>query len=117
MLGLIRRERAKACRRGDGRGVLARGGRGFLASPRERRGGGGALAGVAGVGVGGFADGKVHSDWSAGPIVPPRLGMVTVEGWVVDVASPSQTGARLLIAPTYIEALAPGRTPRRIRVG
>jgi competence protein ComEC len=34
----------------------------------------------------------------------------------VDVASPSQTGARLLIAPVAIENLAPARTPRFIRI-
>ena len=66
----------------------------------------------------GFAAGKLHSDWAAGPIAPAHAGMVDVEGWVVDVANPSDTGARLLIAPVRDRRGAdPDRTlPRRIRI-
>jgi competence protein ComEC len=76
----------------------------------------GLLAGLAAAAVCGLADGKLHADQAAGPIAPPRLGMVAIEGWVVDVASPSQTGARLLIAPTAIQGLEPERMPRRVRI-
>jgi competence protein ComEC len=64
----------------------------------------------------GALGGKLRSDLSAAPIAPPHLGMVGVDGWVVDVAKPSATGARLLIAPTAIQGLAPERTPRLIRL-
>ena len=49
-------------------------------------------------------------------IAPADLGMVRVEGWVVDIASPSERGERLLIAPVRIGRLAPDDTPTRIRV-
>jgi competence protein ComEC len=39
-----------------------------------------------------------------------------VEGFVVDVESPSQRGPRLLIAPVSIARLAPSATPARIRI-
>lgn len=64
----------------------------------------------------GLAAAKLHSDLAAGPIVPPKLGMVGIEGWVVDVANPSESGARLLIAPTAIDGLAPAQIPRRVRI-
>lgn len=76
----------------------------------------GVVAGLAAAAVCGLAAGKLHSDWAAAPIAPPHLGMVTIEGWVADVASPSPTGARLLIAPVSIEGLAAERTPRFVRI-
>ena len=39
----------------------------------------------------GFAAGKLHADLAAGPVAPAHMGMVGIEGWVVDVAKPSQT--------------------------
>lgn len=48
--------------------------------------------------------------------VAPVLQAVTIEGWVVEVASPSESGPRLVIAPTYIEGLSPDATPLRVRV-
>ncbi len=74
------------------------------------------FAGLAALAVCGFAAGKLHSDWAAGPIAPPRLGMVDIDGWVADVASPSETGARLLIAPVSVRGLSAERTPRLVRV-
>jgi competence protein ComEC len=64
----------------------------------------------------GLAAAKLRSDVAAAPIVPPKLGVVTVEGFVVDVANPSQTGQRLLIAPTWVSGLSPRQTPKRVRV-
>ncbi len=64
----------------------------------------------------GFLIAKLHSDAVATPIVPPKLGVVGVTGWVVDVASPSERGPRLLIAPTRISRLAPWQTPARVRL-
>ncbi len=64
----------------------------------------------------GFADGKLVTQWAAAPVAPANLGLVRVEGWVVDVASPSQGRTRLLIAPTFIAGLAPTATPVRVRV-
>jgi competence protein ComEC len=76
----------------------------------------GVIAGLIAVMTCGLAGAKMHSDLSAAPIAPAHMGMVTVDGWVVDVANPSETGARLLIAPVRIEGLAPAATPRRIRI-
>jgi len=64
----------------------------------------------------GFADAKLVTQWAAAPVAPANLGVVRVEGWVVDVASPSQGRTRLLIAPTFIAGLAPAATPARVRV-
>ena len=63
----------------------------------------------------GFLAAKVRTLRAAAPILPP-MAAALVEGWVVDVASPSQTGQRLLIAPTSIAGVAPERTPNRVRV-
>ncbi len=64
----------------------------------------------------GFADAKLVTQWAAAPVAPSTLGVVRLEGWVVDVASPSQGRPRLLIAPTFIAGLAPAATPLRVRV-
>jgi competence protein ComEC len=50
------------------------------------------------------------------PLAPVSQGLTTVEGWVVDVDSPGAKGARVLIAPAWIEDLSPDRTPTRIRL-
>jgi competence protein ComEC len=63
----------------------------------------------------GVLAGKIQTIDLNGPIAPPLAG-VTVEGWVVDVASRGSTGPRLLIAPTYIRGLPPHRVPKRVRV-
>jgi competence protein ComEC len=64
----------------------------------------------------GFADAKLVTQAAQAPVAPANLGVVRIEGWVVDVASPSQGRPRLLIAPTFISGLAPNATPIRIRV-
>lgn len=74
-----------------------------------------AVSGLAAVVAVGFLVAKLHSDAVATPIVP-ALGVTTVEGFVVDVESPSQRGPRLLIAPVSIARLAPAATPSRIRI-
>jgi competence protein ComEC len=51
----------------------------------------------------------------AAPVIAER-GSFTVEGWVVDVASPGSGGGRLVIAPFEISGLEPDRIPRRVRV-
>jgi competence protein ComEC len=64
----------------------------------------------------GLLGAKLRSDIAAAPIVPGSLGVVSVDGWVVDVANPSQTGQRLLIAPVRISHLRSDETPKRIRI-
>jgi competence protein ComEC len=64
----------------------------------------------------GFSVAKLRSDHVAAPIVPAALGVVTVQGFVVDVDTPSQSGPRLLIAPTSISGLAPAQLPLRVRI-
>ena len=74
------------------------------------------LAGLTAVAAGGLLVAKMHSDAVAAPIAPANLGVVAVEGWVVDIASPSERGERLVIAPVAIQKLAPAATPTRIRI-
>ena len=74
------------------------------------------FAGLLAVAASGLADAKLHSDMIAAPVVPTGLGVTSVEGFVVDVASPGQTGQRLLIAPTAIGGVDPGRLPLRVRL-
>ncbi|MBP7704380.1 MAG: ComEC/Rec2 family competence protein [Caulobacter sp.] len=64
----------------------------------------------------GFLAGKVRSTLVAAPVVPVEQRARMVEGWVVDVASPGTSGMRLLIAPTYVQGLAPEETPVRVRI-
>jgi competence protein ComEC len=75
-----------------------------------------ALAGLLAVAACGLLVAKMHSDAVAAPIAPADLGVVAVEGWVVDIASPSERGERLVIAPVAIDKLEPAATPTRIRV-
>jgi len=64
----------------------------------------------------GFCAGKLRTEMTAAPIVPAGIGVVPMDGWVVDVATPSEHGERLLIAPTWIAGLSPARTPKRVRI-
>jgi len=64
----------------------------------------------------GFSAAKLRSDHVAAPIVPAGLGVTVVEGLVVDIDTPSQSGTRLLIAPTYISHLTTEQLPLRIRI-
>ncbi len=72
-----------------------------------------ALAATAAVG---FCVAKLHSDTMAAPIAPVRPGFTRVDGWVVDVDTPSPRGERLLIAPVRIRGLTPAETPVRVRI-
>lgn len=73
-------------------------------------------SGLAAVIALGFLVSKLHSDAMATPIVPVKFGVASLEGFVVDVESPSERGPRLLIAPVAIAHLAPEATPSRIRI-
>jgi competence protein ComEC len=75
-----------------------------------------ACAGLAALAAAGFLVAKLHSDRVAAPIAPARGGVVTVQGWVVDVDTPSERGERVLIAPVAISGLAPDATPTRVRI-
>src|SRR5665213_958377 len=74
------------------------------------------LAGLAAVASLGLFTAKLHSDQIAAPIAPANLGAPAVEGWVVDIETPSERGERLLIAPTWVSGLRLESTPRRIRI-
>ncbi len=75
-----------------------------------------ALLGLCAVAAGGFAAAKLHSDAMATPIAPAGRGMVRIEGWVVDLDTPSPRGERVVIAPVRISGLAPAATPGRVRI-
>ena len=64
----------------------------------------------------GLAAAKVRQARVDAPMAPPSERPVTVEGWVVDVDSPGARGARVLIAPAWIEGLGPQDTPHRVRL-
>ncbi len=66
-------------------------------------------------GAAGTLAAKIQTVNLKGPTAPVLAG-VTVEGWVVDVASRGTTGPRLMIAPTYIRGLRSDQTPKRVRV-
>jgi len=73
-------------------------------------------AALTAVTVCGFAGAKLCTELAAAPIAPAHLGVVPVEGFVVDVANPSERGARLLIAPVSVGGLAPEDVPKRVRL-
>ena len=89
----------------------------WFAALRWARSSGAILAAglLAAVGAG-FLVAKAHSDAVAAPIAPADLGVVHLEGWVVDIGPPSGRGPRLLIAPSRVEGLAPAATPTRVRI-
>jgi competence protein ComEC len=66
---------------------------------------------LAAMAAAGFSVAKLRSDHVAAPIVPTGLGVAVVEGFVVDVDTPSQSGPRILVAPTYVSHLADLRQP------
>lgn len=63
----------------------------------------------------GLAAAKVRTEAVAGPIAPTLDEPTTIEGWVIDVDSPGQNGARVVIAPVSVRGLAPEATPIRMR--
>jgi competence protein ComEC len=64
----------------------------------------------------GFAAGKLRTQSVRAPIAPAGGGMRTIEGFVVDVASPGQGGPRVVLAPIRIGGLAAADTPIRVRM-
>jgi competence protein ComEC len=64
----------------------------------------------------GFAASALRTAAVAAPVVPAGLGVVTVEGFVLDVVSASAERPRILLAPTWIQGLSPQATPARIRI-
>ncbi len=74
------------------------------------------LAALLAVAACGLAGAKLRSDLAAAPIAPAHLGVVPVEGFVVDIANPSDHGARLLIAPVSVGDLPQDQIPKRIRL-
>ena len=65
--------------------------------------------------TGGLAAAKIRTETVAAPIAPALSRPVFIEAWVVDVDSPGQRGARVVIAPVRIRGLAPDQTPVRLR--
>ena len=63
----------------------------------------------------GMAAAKVRADLAGAPIAPALSEPTVVEAWVVDVDSPGQRGARVVIAPVWIRGLSPEQTPVRLR--
>jgi competence protein ComEC len=64
----------------------------------------------------GFAAAGLKSALVAAPRIPAGYGVGRLEGWVVDVTSPSKEKGRLLIAPTYISHLRSNELPALVRV-
>ena len=67
-------------------------------------------------GCAGFGVAKLRTEQVRAPIAPAGGQVRTIEGYVMDVASPGQRGGRVLIAPVRIQGLAPDATPIRVRV-
>jgi competence protein ComEC len=63
----------------------------------------------------GLAAAKVRTERVAGPIAPALAEPTVVEGWVVDVDSPGQSGARLVLATVRVRGLEPESIPIRLR--
>ncbi|MBC6980773.1 ComEC/Rec2 family competence protein [Caulobacter sp. 17J80-11] len=59
---------------------------------------------------------KLRSERVAAPVMAASGAPATMEAWVVDVASPGKGGARLVLAPVWIEGLTPEATPVRARL-
>lgn len=64
----------------------------------------------------GFTVAKVRSDRVAAPVAPDGLGVVQIQGYVVDIDNPSPRGPRLLIAPSSVSHIDPDRLPLRVRI-
>ncbi len=64
---------------------------------------------------GGAAVAKLRTEAVSGPIAPTLAEPAMVEAWVMDVDSPGERGARIVVAPVRIKGLAPEATPVRLR--
>lgn len=63
----------------------------------------------------GFAVARWHAGAVAAPVIAKRVGPVTLTGRLV-VLEPGPKGARVTLADPVIARLAPGRTPKRVRL-
>jgi competence protein ComEC len=75
-----------------------------------------AIAALVAVAVLGALAGKVRTEVVAAPVIPAGFGVAAVDGWVTDVANPSDSGERLMIAPVRIAGLAAERMPHGLRI-
>lgn len=66
--------------------------------------------------AGGLAVAKLRTEAVAAPIAPADMAPTQVEGWVIDVDSSGQNGARVVVAPVRVRGLTPEQTPERLRV-
>ena len=64
---------------------------------------------------GGLGVAKLRTEAVGGPIAPALAEPVVVEAWVMDVDSPGQRGARIVVAPVHVRGLSPEDTPHRLR--
>ena len=64
---------------------------------------------------GGAAVAKLRTEAVSGPIAPALAEPTVVEAWVIDVDSPGERGARIVVAPVRIRGLTPEATPVRLR--
>ena len=65
--------------------------------------------------AGGVAAAKARTLIVAGPVAPAMSAPTVIEGWVIDVDSRGERGARVVIAPVRVRGLAPEETPIRLR--
>lgn len=63
----------------------------------------------------GLVAAKVRTERVAGPIAPAMSAPTVLEAWVLDVDSPGESGARVIIAPIRVRGLAAESTPIRLR--
>ena len=66
--------------------------------------------------VGGFAVAKLRAEAVKAPVAQAGARPQWVEAWVVDIASPGESGQRLLLAPMRVGDWEPRATPIRMRV-
>jgi len=64
---------------------------------------------------GGAAVAKLRTEAVGGPVAPSLAEPTVIEAWVMDVDSPGERGARIVVAPVRIRGLAPETTPARLR--
>ncbi len=64
---------------------------------------------------GGAAVAKLRTEAVGGPVAPSLAEPTVIEAWVMDVDSPGERGARIVVAPVRIRGLAPETTPVRLR--
>ena len=95
-------------------GVLAVAAR--VADRRSSRGGVSVVLILCVLSSAGLLAGKLRNGLVSAPVLAGERTVMTVDGFVVDVASPGVGGPRLLIAPVQMGGLAPAATPKRVRV-